>query len=157
MPDDKSPSAIDLLQQICDIMEERDLGEVYLREGQITLRVRRGGEFVPVASSTHAFPTMTKDGAYPAAAYATSGLPRQAGEYIRSPMPGRFYRSPSPEAPPYVEVASIVAEGDTVCLIEAMKIFNPLKADFAYEILEILVEDAAAVEYDQPLFHVKRI
>lgn len=144
MPEDKSSSAIDLLNQLCDIMESRDLTEVYLREGEVTLRIRRGG-----VSMTPAFAPPTHE---PPSAQA----PNESGELIRAPMPGMFYRGSSPEEPPFVEAGAVVSEEDTLCLIEAMKIFNEVKPDFPCEILEILVENAAPVEFDQPLFRINK-
>jgi acetyl-CoA carboxylase biotin carboxyl carrier protein len=144
MSEDKSPTIIDLLQKVCDIMESRELAEVYLREGEITLRVRRAvlptTEPVQVGASSSIAPS-----------------PQKTGEILRAPMPGVFYLAPSPEEPPFVKVGSVISEDDTLCVIEAMKIFNEVKADFPCEILEILVEDAAAVGFDHPLFRVKRI
>ena len=155
MPREKSPSATELLQQVCDIMEERDLTEVLLREEGITLKVRRGSEPVPVAfaqpSDTGTLPSVEQT--EPPAAQ----LSPEVGELIRSPMVGLFYASQSPEAASYVEVGSVVSEDNTLCLIEAMKIFNEVKPDFPCEILEILVEDTTTVEFDQPLFRVKRM
>ena len=155
MPREKSPSATELLQQVCDIMEERDLTEVLLREDGITLKVRRGSEPVPVAFSqpSDTVPLPSGDQAESSAAQ----LSPEVGELIRSPMVGLFYASQSPEAAAYVEVGSVVSEDDTLCLIEAMKIFNEVKPDFPCEILEILVEDTTTVEFDQPLFRVKRV
>ena len=154
MPREKSPSATELLQQVCDIMEERDLTEVLLREDGITLKVRRGSEPVPVA-----FSQPSDMVPLPSAEQVESPaqLAPEVGELVRSPMVGLFYASQSPEAAAYVEVGSIVSEDDTLCLIEAMKIFNEVKPDFPCEILEILVEDTTTVEFDQPLFRVKRI
>ena len=156
MPKDKSPSAIELLQQVCEIMEERDLAEVLLREGGITLRVRRGGEPVPISLSqpNYTAPSPGMEQADSPADSPMAQLPSEVGELIRSPMVGLFYRSQSPEAAPYVEVGSVVSEEDTLCLIEAMKIFNEVKPDSPCEILEILVEDATTIEFDQPLFRV---
>ena len=155
MPREKSPSATELLQQVCDIMEERDLTEVLLREEGITLKVRRGSEPVPVAfsQSSDRVPLPSADQAESPAVQLTP----EVGELIRSPMVGLFYASQSPEAAAYVEVGSVVSEDDTLCLIEAMKIFNEVQPDFSCEILEILVEDTTTVEFDQPLFRVKRI
>ena len=154
MSQDKSPSAIDLLEQVCDIMDQRNLGEVHLREGTISLRVRRAGEAVAVpaytASSTEAASANVSDSALPMQSS------QDTGEFILCPMVGRFYRSEAEEAPPFVEEGATVSEDDTICLIEAMKIFNPLKAEFACEILEVLPEDGAPVEYGQPLFRIKR-
>ncbi len=155
MSKEKSLSATELLQQISDIMEERDLTEVLLREEGITLKVRRGSEPAPVAfsqpSATSPSPSTEQIES------SASQLSSEVGELIRSPMVGLFYASQSPEAASYVEVGSVVSEDDTLCLIEAMKIFNEVKPDFACKILEILVEDTTTVEFDQPLFRVKRI
>ena len=150
MSREKSLSATELLQQVCDIMEERDLTEVLLREGGVTLKVRRGGEPIQ-PSDTVPLPSQEQ-----ADANAVQ-LSSEVGELIRSPMVGLCYASQSPEAAPYVEAGSVVSEDDTLCLIEAMKIFNEVKPDFPCEILEILVEDTTTVEFDQPLFRVKRI
>ena len=79
------------------------------------------------------------------------------GELITSPMVGTFYQAPSPDSPPFVRVGDKVRKGDTLCIIEAMKIFNELEAEFDCEILEILVEDGQPVEFDTPLFRVKRL
>ena len=158
MSEDKLPPAIELLQKICDVMESRDLAEVYLHEGEMTLRVRRGGAAMPLSFAppyTAISPLMGQTGFSPATSSAS--LPRGTGEIISSPMPGVFYRSPSPEEPPFVEIGSLVSEDDTLCLIEAMKIYNEVKSDFSCEVLEILVENATVIGFDQPLFRVKRL
>jgi acetyl-CoA carboxylase biotin carboxyl carrier protein len=79
------------------------------------------------------------------------------GEIISSPMVGTFYQAPSPDSPPFVKVGDKVKKGQTLCIIEAMKIFNELEAEFDCEILEILVEDGQPVEFDTPLFRVKKV
>jgi acetyl-CoA carboxylase biotin carboxyl carrier protein len=81
----------------------------------------------------------------------------EEGELITSPMVGTFYQAPSPDSPPYVKVGDKVTKGQTLCIIEAMKIMNELQAEFDCEILEILVEDGQPVEFDTPLFRVKRL
>ena len=128
MPREKSPSAIELLQQVCDIMEERDLTEVDLCEEGITVKVRRGSEPVPVAFArpSDAVPLPSAEQVESPA----TQLSPEVGELVRSPMVGLFYASQSPEAASYVEVGSVVSEDDTLCLIEAMKIFNEVKPDF---------------------------
>jgi acetyl-CoA carboxylase biotin carboxyl carrier protein len=154
MPEDKSQSAIDLLKQVCDIMESRDLTEVYVREGEISLRVRRGGASMPASAP----PTHTSGPPSPTELPESSGVQLHGGtgELVKAPMPGMFYRASSPEESPFVEVGDVVSEEDTLCLIEAMKIFNEVKPDFPCEIVEILVENAAAIEFDQPLFRVRK-
>ncbi|NPA11865.1 MAG: acetyl-CoA carboxylase biotin carboxyl carrier protein [Epsilonproteobacteria bacterium] len=79
------------------------------------------------------------------------------GEIISSPMVGTFYQAPSPDSPPFVRVGDKVKKGQTLCIIEAMKIFNEIEAEFDCEILDILVEDGQPVEFDTPLFRVKRL
>ncbi|GAB6045726.1 acetyl-CoA carboxylase biotin carboxyl carrier protein [Caminibacter profundus] len=79
------------------------------------------------------------------------------GDLITSPMVGTFYQAPSPDSPPYVKVGDKVKKGQTLCIIEAMKIMNELEAEFDLEILEVLVEDGQPVEFDTPLFRVKRL
>jgi acetyl-CoA carboxylase biotin carboxyl carrier protein len=79
------------------------------------------------------------------------------GEVITSPMVGTFYQAPSPDSPPYVKVGDKVKKGQTLCIIEAMKIMNELEAEFDCEILEVLVEDGQPVEFDTPLFKVKKL
>ena len=79
------------------------------------------------------------------------------GDLITSPMVGTFYQSPSPDSAPYVKVGDKVKKGQTLCIIEAMKIMNELEAEFDCEILEILVEDGQPVEFDTPLFRVKKV
>ncbi len=73
---------------------------------------------------------------------------------IKSPMIGTFYRSPSPDKPPFVSVGDTIKEGDTICIIEAMKLFNEIEAEVSGKIVKVLVDDATPVEYDQPLFLV---
>lgn len=76
---------------------------------------------------------------------------------ITSPMVGTYYRSPSPESSPYVEIGTTVAQGQTLCIIEAMKLMNEIEAEYPCKIVEILVEDSQPVEYNQPLFRVEKI
>jgi len=78
-------------------------------------------------------------------------------EYIKSPMVGTFYKAPAPGKPPFVKVGDKVKSGDIVCIVEAMKIMNEIEATFQCEIVEVLVEDGQAVEYDTPLFKVKKV
>jgi len=88
---------------------------------------------------------------------ASTDSPKEEGEIISSPMVGTFYQAPSPDSPPYVRVGDRVKKGQTLCIIEAMKIMNELEAEFDCEILEVLVEDGQPVEFDTPLFRVKRV
>ena len=82
-------------------------------------------------------------------------LENKEGKIIKSPMVGTFYSKPSPTSDPYVEVGAIVKEGDTVCIVEAMKLMNEIESEFAGEVAEVLVKDGEPVEYGTPLFRIK--
>jgi acetyl-CoA carboxylase biotin carboxyl carrier protein len=91
---------------------------------------------------------------------STAEAPQETADnadYIKSPMVGTFYQAPAPGKPPYVKVGDKVRAGQTVCIVEAMKIMNEITAEFDCEIVEILVEDGQAVEFDTALFKVKRV
>ena len=144
-------SSLTLIEQICDIMDKRDLAEVELTEEQVSVRVRRANaDFSPMVTMATTTPEQQAVGVVDT---SESTLQR---ELIRSPMPGMFYRSSSPDEPPFVQVGDSVSKNDTICLIEAMKIFNEVQSESDCDIIEILVENATAVEFDQPLFRIKR-
>ena len=144
-------SSLTLIEQICDIMDKRDLAEVELTEGQVSVRVRRANADVsPVVTMATTPPEQQVVGVVD----TPESILR--GELIRSPMPGMFYRASSPDEPPFVQVGDSVSKNDTICLIEAMKIFNEVQSESDCDIIEILVENATAVEFDQPLFRIKR-
>ena len=144
-------SGLTLIEQICDIMDKRDLAEVELTEGQISVRVRRANADVsPVVTMATTTPEQQVVGVVD----TPESILR--GELVRSPMPGMFYRASSPDEPPFVQVGDSVSKNDTICLIEAMKIFNEVQSESDCDIIEILVENATAVEFDQPLFRIKR-
>ncbi|MEC8894644.1 MAG: acetyl-CoA carboxylase biotin carboxyl carrier protein [Candidatus Poribacteria bacterium] len=144
-------SSLTLIEQICDIMDKRDLAEVELTEGQISVRVRRANADVsPVVTMATTPPEQQVVGV------VDTPESTLRGELIRSPMPGMFYRASSPDEPPFVQVGDSVSKNDTICLIEAMKIFNEVQSESDCDIIEILVENATAIEFDQPLFRIKR-
>ena len=144
-------SSLTLIEQICDIMDKRDLAEVELTEGQVSVRVRRANADVsPVVTMATTPPEQQVVGVVD----TPESILR--GELIRSPMPGMFYRASSPDEPPFVQVGDSVSKNDTICLIEAMKIFNEVQSESDCDIIEILVENATAIEFDQPLFRIKR-
>ena len=95
----------------------------------------------------------------PAPASTTNDAPALSDncEYILSPMVGTFYEAPSPDSPPFVKVGDVVKKGQTLAILEAMKIMNELEADFDCKIVEVLVKNGQAVEYDMPLFAVERV
>jgi len=154
----KSTLPIQYVEQICDLMEERGLSEVEVSQGEISIRVRRD---IPLAITN---PTINQELVPPLNIEQSNESNLESSEAIitaensiPSPMPGMFYCAPSPEDPPFVQVGDTVSIGDTICLIEAMKIFNEVKAEVDCEILEILGSNGEPVEFDQPLFRIKKI
>lgn len=162
MPEDaQEPFDLDKLQQLVEMMEKHDLREVRLKRGNERWLLRRGPQevvqFAPVAAPqpisvpapVHAAPA---SGAAPSAA----GLAAPSGTVdITSPMVGTFYRSPSPGEKAFVKEGDHVDRDTVVCLIEAMKFFNQVKAEKAGTIVQILVNDGDAVDFGQPMFRVK--
>ena len=144
----KHTSALELLRELVDIMEQEDLSEVSVEEGDIKVHVKRGVAAPP--------PQMTPQLMLSQAESATH-IDATDIEIIHATMPGMFYRAAAPEEPPFVEVGDKVRTGDTICVIMAMKLLNSIEAEFDCEIVEILAENNRPVEFDQPLFRVRRI
>ena len=149
------------LKTLIDLVSESNISELEITEAEGKVRIVKGGVAAPVQYvQTLSAPAAT--GAQPAAGAPAAAAPAAApavvaatGHAIKSPMVGTFYRSSSPGAPAFVEIGSQVKEGDTVCIIEAMKILNEIETDKAGTIVQILCENGQAVEYGQPLFVVE--
>jgi acetyl-CoA carboxylase biotin carboxyl carrier protein len=145
------------LKKLIDLVEESGIAELELTEGEEKVRISRqpaGGpiQYAPayMPQMMHAAPAAP---AAPAAAPAAPAAdPAMEGHVVKSPMVGTFYRSPSPDAKPFVDVGSSVTAGDTLCIIEAMKLLNEIEADKSGVIKAILVENGQPVEYGEPLF-----
>jgi len=147
------------IKKLIDILEESNLAELEIREGEETVRLSRvpkGGVAVPVAHVAHAQVQVEpqRPAAAPAAEPAAPGGDRDlpAGHVVRSPMVGTYYASANPQSPPFVKVGQQVKVGDTLGIIEAMKMFNQIEADVAGTVLAILGENGQPVEFDEPLF-----
>ncbi len=142
------------LKELVKLMVANDLAEMDLRDTDEQVTIRRHGEtFVsttPIATAVAPAPAPQASSAPP-----TSEAPAQEGVEIVSPMVGTFYVSPDPDSPPFVRVGDTVAEDSTVCIIEAMKIFNEIKSQCSGTISKLLVENGEPVEFGQPLFLVK--
>ena len=141
------------LKKLIDLVEESGISELELTEGEEKVRISRhiaGGQ----APIQFAQPYMAAPAALQAApaAPAASAAPAIDGHVIKSPMVGTFYRAPSPDAKVFVDVGSSVSAGDTLCIIEAMKLLNEIEADKSGVIKAILVENGQPVEYGEPLF-----
>lgn len=134
------------VKKLIELMEESDIAEIEIKEGEEAVRISRRS--VSVVSPTVGSSASTDHvGPVPGAA-----VPR--GHLIRAPMVGTFYRAPSPGSPPFVEIGARVKKGDTMCIIESMKMMNQIHADKSGVVEAILVENAEAVEFDQPLFTI---
>jgi len=151
------------VKKLIELLEESGIAEIEIQEGEESVRISRYSQHAPVAA-TPAAPTTIAAPLAPAAepAAATpatdSGNGSDAaieGHVVKSPMVGAFYRAPSPGASAFVEVGQSVKVGDTLCIIEAMKLLNQIEADKAGTIKAILVENGQPVEYDQPLFVIE--
>jgi acetyl-CoA carboxylase biotin carboxyl carrier protein len=138
------------LRQLIELMNEHDLGEVDLKQGQSRVRLRRGGEpAAPIEVRQSGPAASASRGAAPPVAAAASD---EHLVVIKSPMVGTFYSSPSPDAPAFVKVGDRVGRETTVCIVEAMKVFNEIPAEASGQIVAVLVETGAPVEFGQPLF-----
>jgi len=144
------------LKKLIDLVQESGIAELEITEGEEKVKIVKGGEATVTPLAPAAAPPATVPAAVvaaaPAAAAAAAEEPAQPGHVLKAPMVGTFYRSPSPEAKPFVEVGQNVKAGETVCIIEAMKLMNEIEADATGMIKAILVEGGQPVEYGQPLF-----
>ena len=144
------------LKKLIDLVQESGIAELEITEGEEKVKIVRGGQ-VSVTSASAPAPGALATQPVDARPPAPSPTPAQPapgpdGPVIKAPMVGTFYRSPSPDAKPFVEVGQAIKEGDTVCIIEAMKLMNEIEADVAGVVKAILVENGQPVEYGQPLF-----
>lgn len=144
------------IKKLIELLEESDIEEIEIKEGDDAVRISRRKQVSSVAAPM------------PAAVYApaqvapqphestptTPKAPEPNGHVIRSPMVGTYYSAPSPSAPVFVEVGQSVKTGDVLCIVEAMKMMNQIEADKSGVITEILVENGQPVEFDQPLFTI---
>jgi acetyl-CoA carboxylase biotin carboxyl carrier protein len=143
------------LKTLIDLVSESNVSELEITEAEGKVRIVKGGGAVVQPVAAPAIPVAAPTGAAPALPAAAPAAEVPAGHIVKSPMVGTFYRSSSPGAKPFVEVGSQVKEGETVCIIEAMKILNEIETDKAGTIVKILCENGQAVEYGQPLFVIE--
>jgi acetyl-CoA carboxylase biotin carboxyl carrier protein len=154
------------IKKLIDLLEESNLAEIEIKEGEESVRLARmprGGvavsvpapaplhlEHAPRAAQPTAMPMQSPVDAATGGSRSSPELPD--GHIVRSPMVGTFYASPSPEAAPYVRVGQSVKAGDTIGIIEAMKMFNPIEADVSGTITAVLVQPGQAIEFDEAMF-----
>lgn len=145
------------LKKLIDLVEESGISELELTEGEEKVRISRNLSQAQVAMQYAAQPYMhampANAAPAPVAAAAEASAPAAIeGHVVKSPMVGTFYRSPSPDAKSFVDIGSSVSTGDTLCIIEAMKLLNEIESDHTGVIKAILVENGQPVEYGEPLF-----
>ena len=151
------------VKKLIELLEESNIGEIEIKEGEESVRISRHGN-QPAAPVAYAAPAPVAPAPAPAAAPAAAEAPAAeaavpvaapaADNAVLSPMVGTFYRAPSPEAPSFVEVGQTVRVGDVLCIVEAMKMMNQIEADRAGTVTAIHVENGEAVEFDQPLISI---
>ena len=173
-PADRAPSAqgapgfsLDDVKSLVQLLEESDVTHIAWQRGTEKVVIRRGGAAPPASAApavVHALPAPSPvtQAVPPAAAPAPAAPPPAArdpkldapGTVVSSPFVGTFYRSPSPDAPPFVDVGQRVKKGQTICIIEAMKLMNEIESDVDGVVAEIMVPNATAVEFGEALFRI---
>jgi acetyl-CoA carboxylase biotin carboxyl carrier protein len=149
------------IKKLIDILEESNLAELEIKEGEESVRLSRipkGGYAPPAAAATHVHVEPARVAA-PAAAATSSAAAAETslppGHVVRSPMVGTYYASAKPDSPPFVKVGQAVKIGDTLGIIEAMKMFNQIEADKSGTVVAVLGENGQPVEFDEPLFVIE--
>lgn len=147
-----SPDVFDMrkVRKLIELMKEHDLTEIDLKQADSAVRIKRGGEVVSYSAPVAPPP------AAPAAAPAASSESAEDARMVvvKSPMVGTFYQASSPESPPFVKVGDRIGPEKTVCIVEAMKVFNEIPAGVSGQVVAVLVENGAPVEFGQPLIKV---
>lgn len=143
------------IKKLIELLEESGIAEIEIREGEESVRISRVFPSVGPATATVmpapvVVPATAASHAPPVAAAAAPVTPD--GHVVTSPMVGTFYASPSPDAPAFARVGQVVKVGDPLCIIEAMKIMNPIEADRAGTVVSVMAENGQPVEFEQPLF-----
>jgi acetyl-CoA carboxylase biotin carboxyl carrier protein len=147
--DENRPLPLREVELLVELVRESGMGEIRVRQGEteISVRARPEGSDTPrVASGTQGVPELVE----PERSPEMDGL-----HTVRSPVVGTFYRASAPGEDAYVEIGDTVSAGQILCIVEAMKLMNEIVADVSGEVVEILAENAAGVEYDQPLFYLR--
>ncbi|MBU0923609.1 acetyl-CoA carboxylase biotin carboxyl carrier protein [bacterium] len=151
------------IRELIRVFDKSELNKLKVKEGEFEISMQRGFETgittvttsAPMAQASQA--TAPALSAAPVANVSEAVSTTKSGDQILSPMVGTYYSSPSPESPSFVEVGATVKKGQTLCILEAMKIMNEVEAEFDCKIIEILVKDGSPVEYDMPIFVVEKL
>ena len=144
------------VKKLIELLEESDVAEIEIHEGEESVRISRGSTaaVAPMAAPVAAAP-MAAPATAAAPVASPAAEPEVQGHAVRSPMVGTFYSAPSPEASAFVKEGDTVSAGQTLCIIEAMKILNQIESDKTGKVTKILVENGQPVEFDQPLFIIE--
>jgi acetyl-CoA carboxylase biotin carboxyl carrier protein len=142
---------LDQLSALFDLLAAKDIAEFEHEENGVRLRVARGAKHAPVTASAGIAQTTT-----PAAASEAAPPPASDSLDVTSPFVGSYYCSPTPDAPPFVQVGSVVRPGQTLCIIEAMKLMNEIEAECSGTVTEVFAQNGKSVEYGQKLFRIKK-
>jgi acetyl-CoA carboxylase biotin carboxyl carrier protein len=143
----KRPLPLGEVERLVELLRESGVGEIRVRQGETEISVKSRPEAAPQAApASQGFPEMVE----PETSPEMDGL-----HAVRSPVVGTFYRAPAPGENAYVEVGDAVSAGQTLCIVEAMKLMNEIVADVSGEVVEVVAENAGGVEYDQPLFYLR--
>lgn len=143
------------VKKLIELLEESGIAEIEIHEGEESVRISRNAVAAAAPVAIAAAPVAAPAAAAAPAADAAPAEEKIEGHVLNSPMVGSFYRAPSPGAASFVDVGSKVSVGDTLCIIEAMKLLNQIEADKGGTIKAILVENGQPVEYNQPLFIIE--
>ena len=143
------------LKTLIDLVSESNVSELEITEAEGKVRIVKGGVAMVQQYAAPVASVMPAPVAAPSAAPVVAAEPVAVGHTVKSPMVGTFYRSASPGAKVFVEVGDTIKEGETVCIIEAMKILNEIEADKSGTVTQVLCENGHAVEYGQPLFVIE--
>jgi len=148
------------LKKLIDLVQESGIGEIEITEGEEKVRISRQLAATPmIMASPQMQPMAMAPGTGPSAGAPAAAAPAPAeptGHPLKSPMVGTFYRAPSPGAPSFAEVGQSVSKGQTLCIIEAMKIMNEIESEVSGVVTEVLASDAQPVEYGQALFGIRK-
>ena len=144
------------VKKLIELLEESDLAEIEITEGDDSVRISRHSQApVPPPAPAQAMPVPAMPAATGGDAIPDAPAPQQDGSTINAPMVGTYYASPAPGAKPFVQVGSEVQVGDVICIIEAMKMMNQIEAEQAGRIVSVLVENGEPIEFGQPLFVIE--
>ena len=143
------------IKRLIELLDESGVNEIEIHEGEESVRIARGAPAAPAPVPVAAAPTAPAPAPAPAETASAPATPEVTGHAVRSPMVGTFYRAPAPDAAPFVEEGQTVSAGDTLCIIEAMKMLNQIEADRSGVVSSVLLENGQPVEFDQPLFIIE--